>query len=606
MAVKEKMVMKMKFLLFVFIIALFTSALPVFASDYVEGQLMVTIAYSGTKLSEMPQSAAEKIIAQKAAEVAKACGGTASCYNAICISQNKIVAVITSKTKTTAEMQAICNARKDVLSAKPNMIFKSVPPVRQKTAVKANGADATAGNGSTVDDPLFPDQWALCGANGLNAAAVWEKEKGSPDVVIAIADTGLDFSHEDIAENAAVLKKTARVTVDNAKVYRIQNTYVGKAYINEYNMVDIENVRPVEPGDNLPANSAYSMTTAGVPSGDLKKSYDDLKVVPDYYGHGSHIAGILAAVTNNGKGMAGLARNCKIVSFSDAAVYFASNNPEIYKDTPAYIGLDDAGLNEAWDEMVVQKKAGLNIRVANASYGGWGSLPPKPNDLAYEALKAVSDAGIIICVAAGNQAQNIENPIDNHREKCKGKYEYPVCYKVIDPKLNMIVVGATKSNGEYDLSYSNWGVNSVDIAAPGTQIYGTVPCYNYAKGKYDQTVGVYYVQAKKSDEQYSGTVYDRGTSYATPYVAASAALLCSHYPDKSAEEIIKLLYDNADDKFKGTYTTYGNLNIEKALNADPEPTPEPSSSGGGGGCNAGASVAMLLFCVVPMFFRRKK
>lgn len=576
--------MKKKFLLFIFIIALSTSALPAFAADYVDGQLMVTIAYSGTKLSEMPRAAAKNIIAQKADEVAAACGGTAKCYNTISISQNKIVAVITSKTKTTAEMQAICNARKDVLSAKPNSIFPNTPRSVPKITGNANSENATAGNGSTVDDPLFPDQWALCGTHGLNAAAVWEKEKGSGDVVIAIVDTGVDFLHEDLAENMAVLKQTDNVTVDNAKQYRVQNRYIDEAFINKKGQVEVEiseDAKPVGEGKLWPMTDADISQT---PSGKIgTEAYNDLDVVPDPEGHGSHIAGILAAVTNNGKGIAGLARGCKIASFSVTAVCYANNNPANYKDTPAYVSsLDRTGLIEAWEEVAAQKEAKLNIRVANASYGYWSEREPSLDDVEYLALKTASDEGIIICVAVGNEGLDNDNPTGDY----KGKYNYPVCYKTIDPKLNMIIVGATKESGEYDVSYSNWGAKSVDIAAPGTKIYGTVPAYVY-DAKYDKDEEAYYTWATKTDADYSGTDY--GTSYATPYVAASAALLCSHYPDKSAEEIIQLLYESADTKFKGTYTTYGNLNIARALNA----TSESSSSG----CNTGFGALALLFVI---------
>jgi len=576
--------MKKKFLLSVLIIALFSLALPAFAADYVEGQLMVTIAYSGTKLSEMPRADAKNAIAQKAAEVAAACGGTAKCYNAISISQNKIVAVITSKTKTTAEMQAICNARKDVLSAKPNRIYRNSPRAVPKAA-GSNAENATAGNGSTVDDPLFPEQWALCGTYGLKATAVWGKQQGSADVVVAIVDGGVDFSHEDLAGNIAVLKQTDNVTVSNAKLYRIENTYIGDPYIDEDDSeVAIKNERLVQEGDNLPLSDDYPMTDESlkVPSLKIDESYNDLSGIPDHNGHGSHIAGIIAAVTNNGKGMAGLARGCKIAAFSVASVNYAQNSKDyVSKTVPVCICFDNAGLNAAWDEMVEQKEAGLNIRVANASYGDWKEDEPSLNDDEYLALKAASDAGIIICVAAGNEKQDIDNPTGNH----KGEYEYPVCYKAIDEDLNMIVVGATKSNGEYDVAYSNWGAKSVDIAAPGTQVYGAVPKYEFFN-ECDKA-GVYCTWAAEPlTKEYSK---GDGTSFATPYVAASAALLCSHYPDKSAEEIIKLLYDNADTKFKGTYTTYGNLNIARALNA----TSDSSSSG----CNTGFGALALLFVI---------
>jgi len=567
--------MKKKVLFSILVIALFSSALPAFAAKHIEKQILVTISHSGTKLSEMPEADAKNIIAQKAAEVATACDGTAKCYYTISISQNKIVTLITSRTKSTAEMQTICKARKDVLSAKPNRSFKSKHQAAQKTIDgddNSNAEHVTGSSRSSVNDPLFHKQWALCGKYGLKATSAWEKEKGSPDVVIAVVDAGVDFSHEDLADNIAVLKKTKRVTKDNAKQYRVQKSLIGEAYINEDNNVRVkDDYRAVEPKDKLPLDCAYAMTDAdiGIPSCGIKQSYYDLERIPDpdEDAHGTFIAGIIAAVANNGKGIAGLARGCKIAAFSAVEVYFASNNPEMYRDTPAVVGVNDDAINEIFEEIIAQKKAGLNIRVVNLSRGGWDPAPPELDDADYLALKALSDAGVIICVSAGNIHQNHDNPSGEKR----GQYKYPPCYKAIDPKLNMIVVGATDKDGEFDDSYSDYGVTSVDIAAPGTEVYGTLASYYFSPGKYDPTDKFYYTQATKCKEAYSATD-ESGTSYATPFVAASAALLCSHYPNKTADEIIKLIYDSADDKHKNR-VKYGVLNVEKALKDAPNRHP---------------------------------
>lgn len=585
--------MKKKFISVLLVAVLFFSVAPVmaFAGDYVQGQVIVVIANSGTKFSAMAQADAKKAIAEKAKAVADACGGTAKCYNNISISQNKILATITSTSKTTEQMLAICKSRSDVLSVKPNKIIKITPPVSEtegtnsnsKSAKSAKNAYSTAGNGSTVDDPLFSDQWALCGAYGLKATSVWSKQKGSADVVIAIVDSGFDFSHEDLADNTATLMKTDRVTEDNAKMFRIQNSYTGTASVNDDGEVEVD-----AQGDPT-KSEAYGIAEVKGQTGNIS---DDLPYTPDTNGHGSHIAGIIAAVTNNGVGMAGLARGCKIAGFSVAGVMYASNNPPGHENDIVKLEYDNDGLLTAWDEIIEQKSKGLNIRVINASYGEWQKEPPTTTDPEFLAMQTASKAGIIICVAAGNESQDCDNPTGEYKDK---PYNVPAYYKLLDLSLNMIVVGATKSNGEYDTSYSNWGVNSVDIAAPGTNVYGVVPTQTFdADGKFEN--GVYSMDEKTSSVKYQK---GDGTSYATPYVAAAAALLCSQYPNKTAAEIIQMIYNNADTKYKGTKDKYGELNIAKALGVD------TSSSSSSGGCNAGFGAIALLF-VIPVVFKKRK
>lgn len=602
--------MKRKFLAVLMVLTLLFSVMPIsaFAEDYVQGQVIVVIANSGTKFSAMAKADAKKAIAEKVKAVADACDGTAKCYDNISISQNKILATITSKSKTTEQMLAICKARTDVLSVKPNKLIKITPPVSEteetssnsKSAKSVKGPYSTAGNGSTVDDPLFSDQWALGRGHGLYATAVWNKQKGSPDVVIAIVDSGFDISHEDLADNVATLKKTGDYIKDNAKMFRVQNTYYGKAKAvydekGEYVETEIEGEEQAVTEEyhkkyNWLLPSRYSILPGGIQGGtNIEK---DLEVTPDTNGHGSHIAGIISAVTNNGVGMAGLARGCKIAGFSVAGVVYAENNPDEYKSNIVKLEYDNAGLLTLWNEILAQIEAGLKIKVVNASYGSWEKKDDITEDSdEYLAMKSVSEKGVIICVAAGNESQDCDNPTG---EEYKGKVNVPAYYKQLDPTLNMIVVGAIDQDGSY-ASYSNYGVDSVDIAAPGTQVYGVVPGQTFLPdGKYDEENKIFSIEEKTSTVKYQK---GDGTSYATPYVAAAVALLCSEYPDKSAAEIMQLLYDSAD-KNHTDLVKYGDLNIAKALGVD-------TGSSSSGGCNAGFGAIALLF-VIPIIFKKKK
>ena len=237
--------------------------------------------------------------------------------------------------------------------------------------------------------------------------------------------------------------------------------------------------------------------------------------------HGVHVAGIVSAVTDNSKGVASVARNAKIASIK----IFNSSG----KSTLSYI---IEGINYA-------KKNDINI--INCSFGGtgWGSTSVS---IVKSAIEAVPD--IFFVIAAGNIATSTPQP-DNDQTTV-----YPSqLTKDLD---NVISVANTTSSDELS-STSHYGATSVDIAAPGTVIYSTIPTSSY------------------------GTM--SGTSMATPMVASAVAVMRAVNPNISAKEIKETLCSSSDklSALTGKVISGGRLNAYNAVKAI-MPTATPTAT----------------------------
>ena len=188
----------------------------------------------------------------------------------------------------------------------------------------------------------------------------------------------------------------------------------------------------------------------------------------DDNGHGTHVAGTIGAVGNNAKGVAGVCWNVKIM-------------PLKFLNSSGSGWTEDA--IEALNYLVMMRSEyGLNIRVVNNSWGGGGYS--NALQTAFNILKSVN---ILPVCAAGNDALDADqSPM------------YPAAYKLD----NIVSVAAMDKQGK-PAYFTNWGISSVDLAAPGVSILSSVPGNNYAS--------------------YSGT------SMATPHVSGVAALTAAHY-----------------------------------------------------------------------------
>jgi subtilisin family serine protease len=325
------------------------------------------------------------------------------------------------------------------------------------------------GSAATPNDPLFGDQWALnnSGQDGgkaradLGALVAWEKTRGNSDVVIAVLDTGVDYTHVDLRENMWIRPANlAAYTDDELGTYND---------LNGFNGTD----QAADPMDDN--------------------------------GHGTHCAGIIGAEGNNGEGITGINWKVKIM-------------PLKFLGRGGFGNTDDA--IEAINYAIDRKKKGVNIRVISAS---WGST--QRSKALEDTIRAAGEAGILFVAAAGNDGSNNDS-----------RPHYPSNYKL----PNVISVAALDRNDKL-ASFSNYGAETVHVAAPGKDILST-------------WLGEGYREAS-------------GTSMATPYVSGIAALVVAAEPAITLEELRARIIGSVDklDSLSGKVASGGRICAEKAV-----------------------------------------
>ncbi len=217
------------------------------------------------------------------------------------------------------------------------------PPVTSRTKYYDNGDIKSSPN-----DPQFAEQWALnnTGQNGgkanahIDALKAWAKTQGSSEVVVAVLDTGVDYTHTDLAENMWIRPESLPEYTDDEL-----------GTINDLHGFDA-NVNASDPMDEN--------------------------------GHGTHCSGIIGAEGDNGEGIAGINWHVKIM-------------PLKFLGRGGFGSTKDA--IEAINYAIDRKKNGVNIRVINAS---WGST--QKSKALEDAIRAAGDAGILFVAAAGNSS----------------------------------------------------------------------------------------------------------------------------------------------------------------------------------------------------------
>ncbi|MCK5508202.1 MAG: S8 family serine peptidase [Desulfobacterales bacterium] len=352
---------------------------------------------------------------------------------------------------------------------------------------------------TSPDDTLFPEQWGLHNTGqtvfeiagtedaDIDAPEAWTIATGSHDVVIAVIDSGVAYNHPDLKDN---------IWVNSGEVAGDELDNDGNGYIDDiygWNFFD---------DDNDPLDDAVD-------------------------GHGTHVAGIIGAVGNNGIGVSGVNWNVSIMAIKIGGA--------------EGFGTTLTGVN------AINYAVENGARVINASWGGYDF-----DQLLYDTIQAAGNAGTLFVAATGNAGSDNEvTP------------SYPDGFDL----QNIISVAATDQNDDLATTNvagatfsSNYGADSVDVSAPGVNVLSATIGDNYC--------------------------YMDGTSPASSFVTGLAGLLLSVNPDLTVAQLKKLILDGVDPEpgLAGRLVTGGRINAFNSLNLLVN-TPETSSDDDDdGGC----------------------
>lgn len=299
--------------------------------------------------------------------------------------------------------------------------------------------------------PSFKN-WGLSNAfkSHINAVEAWKIEAGSRNILVAVIDTGVDATHPSLKAN----------------IWHDPTTSTKGIY-----------------GWNFVTNEPN-------PSDD--------------HGHGTHVAGIIGAISQPSLGISGVAREVSIM----AVKYYSERN--------------SGSVNLANTIKAINYAVDHGARIINYSGGG-----PEFSEEEYLAIRRAEAKGVLFVSAAGNEHQDIDK-VEN--------YYYPSAYGL----SNIVSVAATDIHNKLLMS-SNWGKKKVDLAAPGEGIYSTLP-----GGRFGAMTG---------------------TSQATAFVTGVAALLLSRDPSLTPQQLKAILLKSADHipELAERLATGGRVNAHAAL-----------------------------------------
>jgi serine protease len=408
-------------------------------------------------------------------------------------------------------------------------VDKALAEYRAERGVLSAEPDYELTVSSVPNDPLLSQQWGLNnrGQGGgtpgadIHAEQAWSVTNSSPNVVVAVLDTGVDYNNPDLVDNIWINQadipaywytKTSPYSGYDKIVYKseIKTATPGVITFRDLNnpvnaglVWKSDGNSMVDAGDLLRSTSQGGWEQSGKSNDLIGWNYANGNNNPmDNNGHGTNVAGILGAVGNNGMGVSGVDWNVQIMPVK-------------------FIGADGYG-------SVSNFIQALNYAVshgAKITNNSWEGAPY--SSALYDAFLNAQQHGVISVAAAGNESSNNDaNP------------DYPGSFS---QDLNSVVAVAATTNTDQLASFSNYGPHSVALAAPGVNILSTMPGNQY--------------QAMS------------GTSMATPEVSGAMALVWGEHPNWSYTQVIDQVLDTTDKlpSLQGKVETGGRLDLAAAV-----------------------------------------
>ncbi|MCY2991008.1 MAG: S8 family serine peptidase [Planctomycetota bacterium] len=360
----------------------------------------------------------------------------------------------------------------------------------------------------------------------IDAPEAWDMNTGSTNVVVGVIDSGIDVTHPDLYLNIWLNQGEIPASFKSQLI-----DTDGDGRISFYDL-------------NAAANASFVTDTNGNTYIDAQDLLDDSRwgdgldtdkngFVDDFFGwnfrvaanepfapndprdalgHGTHVAGTIGAIGNNGRGVSGINWRSSLMALK----FLDDSNQGLTSDAVAAVNY----------ATMMRTEFGENVRVLNASWGQSGG----PNAALQTAIEVSGEAGLLFVAAAGN-GNILGQGIDIDREPF-----YPASYDLD----NILSVAATGPNDEL-ARFSNYGATSVDLAAPGVGVLSTLPGGRYGSSN--------------------------GTSMAAPHVAGTATLIWSELPDATLMEVQQAILSAADTRSElvGSTVSGARLNAYQAL-----------------------------------------
>jgi len=388
---------------------------------------------------------------------------------------------------TVADALGQFNGSPGVLYAQPNYIYKLA---------------------AIPNDLYFSLLWNM---EQIKAPEAWDIQTSGIGAIVAVMDTGVDYSqspsevegHEDL------------FVFDDLWINDGEDMLLtGELDTNDVNTFDDDDNGLED--DLIGADfGGPEFADEGDPDGNPENIPDDT--------HGTHVAGIIGAIGNNGIGVAGVCWQSRIMHLK----IFANDYTE-------ETGASTIDIVRAIDYAIEH-----GARIINAS---WGAYEIELDQLLYDRISDANDAGILFVAAAGNGDDEFGFPVNTDWMPF-----YPASYDLD----NIISVMATDADDNWASSYSNYGPSTVDLAAPGG----------------DEFTGVYStVLDDEYDDEYDDDVMF-GTSMAAPHVSGAAALMWTLDYTLTCDEVKRLLLYSVDKlpSLQGLCVSGGRLNLYRAL-----------------------------------------
>jgi PKD repeat protein len=371
---------------------------------------------------------------------------------------------------------------------------------------------------ATPNDTYYsPYQWFLSQTNDddVDAPEAWDIQTGSTSTIIALLDSGTRYYHPDLGG--------ANATPTNPGAAR-GNMWINNAELNGSSGVDDDGNGYV---DDWIGYDFISSTTSCWSGEDCSTQDNDPR---DFNGHGTHTAGIMGMLTNDGYGMAGIAGG-----WGNGSQAVTGNGCKIM---PLRMGYSYNYLGQEYGVVLMDAAAEAFYYAANngakIASCSWGSS--NSGGIGAAATYFINNGGIIF-VAAGNDGTQTADYL-NGRGDC-------------------VSVAATDEN-DAAASFTTYGT-WVDISAPGNNIYATYHDHTDPNTTYWAALS--------------------GTSMATPLTAGVAGLVWSQNPGWTASQVTSQLYSSADDIDAELASQYlgkmgaGRVNAYAAVNTGPPPAP---------------------------------